>query len=123
MAKGPVPMGSLQPGFHLGSVCPPALDKLSPSVAKGGRELLWGWDSSGAPSCSGSPSGAGWGLFFLCGGWAWVLAWGAGEGLVGRRLAETGQDLLRGGWPSGFGEQDEEESIVWKKGTLLRTGE
>lgn len=53
----------------------------------------------------------------------------ATEGLVGRRLAETGQDLLRGGWLSRTGEEEgegEKDSTLGKKGTvllLLRTGE
>lgn len=50
------------------------------------------------------------------------MALRAGDDLVGSRLAEMGQDLLLGGAAlSTVGE--EEESMLWKKGTLHRTGE
>lgn len=53
------------------------------------------------------------------------MALRAGDDLVGSRLAEMGQDLLLGGWLSSAlsAVGEEEESTLWKKGTLHRTGE
>lgn len=53
------------------------------------------------------------------------MALTAGDDLVGSKLAEMGQDLLLGGWLSSAlsAVGEEEESTLWKKGTLHRTGE
>lgn len=103
-----------------------------PPTERGGTDPLWSRysESGGFGSSGASFLGISLGFSFCLRVSALValegcMALTGGDDLVGSKLAEMGQDLLLGGWLSSalsvVGE--EEESTLWKKGTLHRTGE
>lgn len=96
----------------------------APGPPPANTDPLWRWYSDTGVPRSGGPSALGTGLGLSRGSAAGQggVAVAAGEARVGSRLADSGQDWLRGGWVSAPGEP-EEESALWKKGTWLCTGE
>lgn len=127
--RGPELLVSL-PLLQWGSAWPPTLPTGIPPTERGGRDPLWSRysESDGFGSSGASFLGTSLGFSFCLRAsvaWEGCMALRAGDDLVGSRLAEMGQDLLLGGWlsPALSTVGEEEESMLWKKGTLHRTGE
>lgn len=128
LLRGPELLVSL-PLLQWESAWPPTLLMDRPPTERGGRDPLWSRysESGGLGSSGASFLGISLGFSFSLRVSALedCMALTAGDDLVGSRLAEMGQDLLLGGWLSSAlsAVGEEEESTLWKKGTLHRTGE
>lgn len=131
LLRGPELLVSL-PLLQWESAWLPTLLMDMPPTERGGRDPLWSRysESGGLGSSGASFLGISLGFSFCLRVSALValegcMALTAGDDLMGSRLAETGQDLLLGGWLSSALSEagEEEESTLWKKGTLHLTGE
>lgn len=128
LLRGPELLVSL-PLLQRESAWPPTLLMDRPPTERGGRDPLWSRysESGGLGSSGASFLGISLGFSFSLrvSALEGCMALTAGDDLVGSRLAEMGQDLLLGGWLSSAlsAVGEEEESTLWKKGTLHRTGE